>query len=180
MPANVTTTFSNTQFQGWASFFGGNVQAPQAAPPSAFGASALGGQPPTNGQYTGGWAYPDAWANFYEGKQGFSSPQNQNSPAGALAATYYARNVNNPNDPNLLGWEQAYGNPNTVLAMDQNWANSLGSAPTGTPSNQLTGGWQNPAAWAAFYGGTNGFTAPANAGSPASALAAAAQSVRIG
>lgn len=163
---------SSTQFQGWASFYGGNVQAPAPPPPSAFGASALG-QPPTNGQYTGGWAYPDAWANFYEGKQGFTAPQNQNTPAGALAATEYANNTNSPNDPNLLGWEQAYGNPNTILAQDQNWAQSLGPAPTSTPSGQLTGGWQNPEAWAAYYGGTSGFTAPANAGSPASALAAA-------
>ena len=174
MPANVTTPFSGSQFQGWASFYGGNVQAPAPPPPSAFGASALG-QAPSNGQYTGGWAYPDAWANFYEGKQGFNAPQNQNSPAGALAATNYANNINNPNDPNLLGWEQAYGNPQTILAQDQNWAQSLGSAPTNTPSNQLTGGWQNPEAWAAYYGGTNGFTAPQNAGSPASALEAAAQ-----
>ncbi len=174
MPANVTTPFSNTQFQGWASFFGGNVQAPQAPPPSAFGAAALGGQPPTSGQYTGGWAYPDAWANFYEGRQGFQAPQNQNTPAGALAATQYANNINNPNDPNLLGWEQAYGNPQTILARDQNWAQSLGQAPTSTPSGQLTGGWENPEAWAAYYGGFNGFTAPTNAGSPASALAAAA------
>ncbi len=174
MAANVTTPFSPSQFQGWASFYGGNVQAPQPPPPSAFGAGQLG-QPPSSGQYTGGWAYPDAWANFYEGRQGFQSPQNQNSPAGALAVTNYARNINNPNDPNLLGWEQAYGNPNTVLAADQNWAKSLGSAPTGTPSNQLSGGWQNPEAWAAFYGGTHGFTAPDNAGSPASALAAASQ-----
>ena len=172
MAAPNTTPFSNTQFQGWASFFGGNVTAPQAPPPSAFGASALGGQPPANGQYTGGWAYPDAWANFYEGKQGFSAPQNQNSPAGALAATYYGVNTNNPNDPNLLGWEQAYGNPQTILQQDQNWAQSLGSAPVGQTA---TGGWTNPEAWAAFYGGTNGFTAPQNAGSPASALAAASQ-----
>ena len=133
------------------------------------------GQPPANGQYTGGWAYPDAWANFYEGNQGFQAPQNQNSPSGALAATEYANNTNNPNDPNLLGWEQAYGNPNTILSQDQNWAQSLGSAPTNTPSGQLTGGWTNPEAWSAYYGGTNGFTAPNNAGSPASALAAASQ-----
>ncbi len=174
MAANATTPFSPLQFSGWASFYGGNVQAPQAPPPSAFGAGQLG-QPPTNGQYTGGWAYPDAWANFYEGIQGFTSPQNQNSPAGALAVTNYARNVNNPNDPNLLGWEQAYGNPNTIIANDDNWAKSLGKAPVGAQSNELTGGWQNPAAWASFYGGTHGFTAPENAGSPASALAAASQ-----
>ncbi len=173
MAAPNTTPVSPSQFQPWASFFGGNVVAPQAVP-SAFGAGALG-QPPSNGQYTGGWAYPDAWANFYEGKQGFQAPQNQNSPAGALAVTNYANNINNPNDPNLLGWQQAYGNPNTILQRDQNWANSLGSAPTGTPSNELTGGWQNPEAWAAFYGGNQGFTAPKNAGSPASALEAAAQ-----
>jgi hypothetical protein len=47
-----------------------------------------------------------------------------------------------------LGWEQAYGNPNTILQQDQNWAQSLGNAPIDTPSNQLTGGWQNPDAWA--------------------------------
>ncbi len=174
MPANVTTPFSQPQFQGWASFFGGNVQAPQAPPPSAFGAGQLG-QPPTNGQYTGGWAYPDAWANFYAGKQGFQAPQSASGPSGALAATYYANNINNPNDPNLLGWERVYGNPQTVLQQDQDWAKSLGNAPLGTPSNQLTGGWQNPEAWAAYYGGTNGFAAQANAGSPASALAAASQ-----
>ncbi len=174
MSANFTTPFTQPQFQGWASFFGGNVQAPMPPSPSVWGAAALG-QPPSNGQYTGGWAYPNAWANFYEGKQGFVAPQNQFSPAGALAATQYARNTNNPNDPNLLGWEQAYGNPNTILAHDQNWAQSLGPAPTSTPSGKLTGGWQNPEAWAAYYGGSNGFTAPANAGSPASALAAASQ-----
>ncbi len=174
MPSAPATPFAPTQFEGWASFYGGNVVAPTPPPPSTFGLPGLG-QPPANGQYTGGWAYPDAWANFYEGKQGFQAPQNQFSASGALAATYYARNANNPNDPNLLGWEQAYGNPNTILQVDQNWADSLGSAPIGTPSNELTGGWQNPEAWAAFYGGSHGFTAPDNAGSPASALAAAAQ-----
>ncbi len=173
MSAQNTTPVSPSQFQPWASFFGGNVTAPYANP-TAFGANALGA-PPSNGQYTGGWAYPDAWANFYEGTQGFTAPQNQNSPAGALAVTNYAQNVNNPNDPNLLGWEHTFGNPNTILQHDQNWAQSLGSAPTGTPSNELTGGWQNPEAWSAFYGGTSGFTAPDNAGSPASALAAASQ-----
>ncbi len=173
MSAPNTTPVAPSQFQPWASFFGGNVTAPYANP-TAFGANALGA-PPSNGQYTGGWAYPDAWANFYEGTQGFTAPQNQNSPAGALAATYYAQNVNNPNDPNLLGWEHTFGNPNTILQHDQNWAQSLGSAPVGTSSNELTGGWQNPEAWAAYYGGTQGFTAPESAGSPASALAAASQ-----
>ncbi len=173
MSAPNTTPVAPSQFQPWASFFGGNVTAPYANP-TAFGANALGA-PPSNGQYTGGWAYPDAWANFYEGTQGFTAPQNQNSPAGALAAANYAQNNTNPNDPNLLGWERTYGNPFTTLQRDQNWAQSLGTAPIGSSSNELTGGWQNPEAWAAFYGGFNGFTAPDNAGSPASALAAASQ-----
>ncbi len=159
------------QFQGWASFYGGNVQAPSNPPPSAFGSAQLGA-PPSNGQYTGGWAYPDAWGNFYAGKYGFAAPQNQNTPAGALAATEYAQNINNPNDPRLLGWEQTFGNPSSILAKDQNWANSLGKAPLEGP---VTGGWVNPSAWAAYYGGTHGFTAPENAGSPASALEAASQ-----
>jgi hypothetical protein len=167
---NPFTPVTPAQYGGWASFYGGNVTAPSPPPPSAFGSAALG-QPPSNGQYQGGWAYPDAWANFYEGTQGFTAPQNQNSPAGALAAENYATNINNPNDPNLLGWEQAYGNPQTILAQDQNWAQSLGPAPL---TGNISGGWANPEAWAAYYGGTNGFSAPANAGSPASALAAAA------
>ena len=153
MSAQNTTPVAPSQFHPWASFFGGNVTAPYANP-TAFGANALGA-PPSNGQYTGGWAYPDAWANFYEGTQGFTAPQNQNSPAGALAAANYSQNTSNPNDPNLLGWEKTYGNPFTTLQRDQNWAQSLGTAPVGSPSNELTGGWQNPEAWAAFYGGFN-------------------------
>lgn len=172
MPAPITTPFSPTQFQGWASFFGGNVQAPPPPVWSTWGPQGLGNQPPkTPAGYTGGWAYPDAWANFYGNKQGFQGQQFGNA-SGALAAQNYGRNVNNPNDPNLLGWEQVYGNPQTILQRDQDWSKSLGKAPLTGP---ISGGWQNPAAWAAYYGGTNGFTAPANAGSPASALAAAAQ-----
>ncbi len=159
------------QFVNWADFYGGNVQAPQQTPPNAFNYATLG-PPPTNAPPTGGWTDPRAWANYYQGQYGFTPPAGGNTPAAALGAETYASY--SPQSPNLLGWEMTYGNPQTALANNQSWASSLGSPPNNGDYSQANGGWTNPNAWAAYYGGTHGFEAPTGANTPAAALAAAA------
>ncbi len=151
--------------------YGGNVQAPTPTPASYFNYAALG-PPPTNTNPAGGWTNPQAWANYYQGTNGFTAPAGGNTPAAALGAETYASY--SPQSPNLMGWEMTYGNPNTDLQQNQSWAQSLGNAPTDGNYNQANGGWTNPNAWAAYYSGTHGFQAPTGANSPAAALSAAA------
>jgi hypothetical protein len=149
--------------QSWAGFYGGNVQAPSFLP-QTLGPSQAGPAPTQPGSYSGDWANPQTWANYFGGQYGFTAPQGAGGAAGALSA----EQVSNPNDPALLGWEQDFGNPQTFLQNNTNWAQSLG-----TPNNSQA--WMNPASWQAYFGGTEGFTAPAGVNSPAAALAAAAE-----
>jgi hypothetical protein len=151
--------------QSWAGFYGGNVQAPSFLP-QMLGFAQAGAAPSQPEVYSGDWANPQTWANYFGGQYGFTAPQGAGTPAGALSA----EQVSNPYDPALLGWEQDFGNPQTYLQNNTNWAQSLG---TPNLNNQA---WMNPAAWEAYFRGTEGFTAPSEVNSPAAALAAAAAS----